>query len=153
MQVVKMNHFNCFVIQVSCLRNPATRKTVVFVVCCMPGTSNTITDVFNRYLLNCTIEYQVCLENSSFASIECGRISWQSNFPVVILSRTQWSEESLILGTKELSQNTICHSERSEESLISASQTLRFAQGDSFEIVSKPFEKSAIALDLSRLIL
>jgi len=40
-------------------------------------------------------------------------------------------------STKKLSQNTICHSERSEESLISASQTLRFAQGDSFEIVSK----------------
>ena len=39
-------------------------------------------------------------------------------------------------STKKLSQNAICHSERSEESLISASQTLRFAQGDSFEIVS-----------------
>jgi len=36
----------------------------------------------------------------------------------------------------KLSQNTICHSERSEESLISASQTLRFAQGDSFELIS-----------------
>ena len=38
---------------------------------------------------------------------------------------------------KKLSQNTICHSEHSEESLISVSQTLRFAQGDVFEIVSK----------------
>ncbi len=45
---------------------------------------------------------------------------------------------------KKLSQNTICHSEPftsfkdklREESLISVSQTLRFAQGDSFEIVS-----------------
>ncbi len=49
------------------------------------------------------------------------------------------------ISTKKLSQNAICHSERSEESLISASQTLRGvypraqrrAQGDSFEIVSK----------------
>jgi mannose-6-phosphate isomerase class I len=50
-------------------------------------------------------------------------------------------------STKKLSQNAICHSERKkplalsvvegEESLISASQTLRFAQGDNFEIVSK----------------
>jgi len=42
---------------------------------------------------------------------------------------------------KKLSQNTICHSERSEESLISVSQTLRFTQGDSFEIFSKWFGK------------
>jgi len=34
-------------------------------------------------------------------------------------------------------KNTSCHSERSEESLISASQNLRFAQRDSLEIVSK----------------
>jgi prepilin-type N-terminal cleavage/methylation domain-containing protein len=37
--------------------------------------------------------------------------------------------------TKELSQNTICHPDRSEKSLICGTQTLRFAQGDSFEIV------------------
>jgi len=46
---------------------------------------------------------------------------------------------------KKLSQNTGCHSERSEESIISVTQTgsteltevLRFAQGDGFEILSK----------------
>jgi len=50
---------------------------------------------------------------------------------------------------KKLSQNTICHSEPfallkdklREESLISVSQTLRFTQGDSFEIFSKWFGK------------
>jgi len=40
------------------------------------------------------------------------------------------------VSTEKLSQNATCHSERSEESLISAGQTLRFAQGDSFEIAS-----------------
>jgi outer membrane protein len=39
--------------------------------------------------------------------------------------------------TKKSSQNTNCHSEHSEESPFSPSQTLRFTQGDSFEIVSK----------------
>jgi hypothetical protein len=39
---------------------------------------------------------------------------------------------------KKLSQNTVCHSERSEESLFLTGQTLRFAQSDSFEIVTKP---------------
>jgi hypothetical protein len=38
---------------------------------------------------------------------------------------------------KKLSQNAECHSEHSEESHISDDQTLRFAQGDSFEIFSK----------------
>jgi nicotinamide-nucleotide amidase len=54
-------------------------------------------------------------------------------------SFNEWHQRSQIEAavTKKLSQNTICHSERSEESLISVSQTLRFAQGDSFEIVSK----------------
>jgi Tfp pilus assembly protein PilV len=42
----------------------------------------------------------------------------------------------LTLQIKRLSQRVICHSERSEESRISDGQTLRFAQGDSFEIVS-----------------
>jgi len=39
--------------------------------------------------------------------------------------------------SERLFQNAICHSERSEESRISDGQTLRFAQGDSLEIVSK----------------
>lgn len=39
--------------------------------------------------------------------------------------------------TKKLSQSAECHSERSEESLITTGQTLRFTQGDSFEIVTK----------------
>ncbi|MBA7668563.1 hypothetical protein ES703_76676 [subsurface metagenome] len=57
------------------------------------------------------------------------------------------SQQSQTEHANKVSQNTICHSERKkplalseaegEESLISASQTLRFAQGDSFEIVSK----------------
>ena len=46
--------------------------------------------------------------------------------------------------TKKLSQSAECHSERSEESLISTGQTLRFTQGDSFEI----FTKSSIMLGL-----
>jgi hypothetical protein len=37
---------------------------------------------------------------------------------------------------KRISPNTKCHSERSEESLFSASQTLRFAQGDGFAMIS-----------------
>jgi tRNA modification GTPase len=37
--------------------------------------------------------------------------------------------------------NRICHSERSEESLASQAQTLRSAQGDSFEIVSERISK------------
>jgi hypothetical protein len=39
--------------------------------------------------------------------------------------------------TKKLSQNAKCHYEHSEESPILPGQTLRFAQGDSFEIISK----------------
>lgn len=39
--------------------------------------------------------------------------------------------------TKKLYQNTKRHSERSEESPILTGQTLRYAQGDSFEIVTK----------------
>jgi len=35
-----------------------------------------------------------------------------------------------------LSQNISCHSERIEESLFLTGQTLRFAQGDSFEIIT-----------------
>jgi YhcH/YjgK/YiaL family protein len=38
-------------------------------------------------------------------------------------------------------QNDICHSERSEESLIASGQTLRFAQGDSSKIDSKPISE------------
>jgi len=45
------------------------------------------------------------------------------------------------IGIKNPTQNTTCHSERSEESLISAGQTLRFAQGDNLKIVSKSFPK------------
>ncbi len=45
--------------------------------------------------------------------------------------------KDVFLTTKKLSQSTICHSERSEESLIFDTQTLRFAQGDNFEIVTK----------------
>ena len=41
-----------------------------------------------------------------------------------------------VTWVKKLSQNPTCHSERSEESHICASQALRFAQGDRFEIVS-----------------
>jgi Fe-S-cluster containining protein len=39
--------------------------------------------------------------------------------------------------SKKKSQNDVCHSERSEESLFSSGQTIRLAQGDSFEKVSK----------------
>jgi prepilin-type N-terminal cleavage/methylation domain-containing protein len=38
--------------------------------------------------------------------------------------------------TNEPSQNAICHSEGSEESLIRGAQTLRVAEGESFETVS-----------------
>ena len=48
-------------------------------------------------------------------------------------------QSRISMCTKKLSQNAICHSVRSEESLISASQTLRVAHGDSFEIVHKFF--------------
>jgi len=44
--------------------------------------------------------------------------------------------------TKKLSQNIAGHSERSEESLFLTGQTLRFAQGDSVEIISKQNIKS-----------
>ena len=40
------------------------------------------------------------------------------------------------MSNKRLSQNSKCHSERSEESHILHCQTLRFAQGDRIEIVS-----------------
>ena len=43
--------------------------------------------------------------------------------------------------SKKLSQNTKCHSERSEESLLSAGQTLRSTQGDSFETASNTNER------------
>jgi D,D-heptose 1,7-bisphosphate phosphatase len=43
--------------------------------------------------------------------------------------------------SKNSSQNTKFNSERSEESLLSAGQTLRFAQGDSFGISSKTNER------------
>jgi len=42
-----------------------------------------------------------------------------------------------LINAKKPFQNTKRHSEHSEESLISANETLRFAQGDSFEIVSQ----------------
>jgi YhcH/YjgK/YiaL family protein len=41
-------------------------------------------------------------------------------------------------------QNDICHSERSEESLIASGQTLRFAQGDSSKIDSKPISEGKL---------
>src|SRR3972149_4822278 len=41
------------------------------------------------------------------------------------------------LNTKRLSQKAQRHSERSEDSSVFACQTLRFAQGNSLEIVSK----------------
>jgi hypothetical protein len=40
------------------------------------------------------------------------------------------------MSNKRLSQNSKCHSERSEESQILGCQTLRFAQGDRFEVVT-----------------
>ena len=54
-------------------------------------------------------------------------------------SGTAWKKVSLTtaVNANRLSQKTICHSERSEESLISDAQTLRFAQGDSFETATK----------------
>ncbi len=39
--------------------------------------------------------------------------------------------------TERISQNEEGYSDHSEESLIFASQTLRFAQGDSFKIISE----------------
>jgi hypothetical protein len=57
---------------------------------------------------------------------------------------------TVLLRAKKLSQKTPCHSERSEESLISAAQTLRFAQGDSFETVSK--RDRAVNWRISRLV-
>jgi len=45
--------------------------------------------------------------------------------------------KSTQLVIKKSSQSIICHSKRSEESLILEYQTLRCAQGDNFKIVSK----------------
>jgi len=68
-------------------------------------------------------------------------LSWRRTFRTIQkqITNSQYKQ------TKRLSKNTICHSEPfasledrlREESLISAGQTLRFTQGDSFEIVSK----------------
>jgi len=60
-------------------------------------------------------------------------LSWRRTFRTIKKRITN----SQCKKAERLSQNTICHSEHSEESLISASQTFRFAQGDGFEIVSK----------------
>jgi len=45
-----------------------------------------------------------------------------------------------LMADQKLSQNTARHSERSEESFFLTGQTLRFAQGDSFEIISKNYQ-------------
>jgi hypothetical protein len=47
---------------------------------------------------------------------------------VKIINTSALMEEQERQGNKKVSQNTSCHSQRSEESLISASQPLRLVQ-------------------------
>jgi glutamate-5-semialdehyde dehydrogenase len=99
----------------------------------------------NLYKVSCPIGViGVVFESRPDALVQISTLCLKSGNAVLLKGGSEAANTNKILAkviaeaTQELPQNEICHSERSEESLISSRQTLRSAQGDSFEHAGIP---------------
>jgi glutamate-5-semialdehyde dehydrogenase len=106
------------------------------------------------YKVSCPIGViGVIFESRPDALVQISTLCLKSGNAVLLKGGSEAANTNRILAkviaeaTQKLPQNEICHSERSplrprseasEESLISSRQTLRFAQGDSFECAGIP---------------